>query len=225
MRLLVAAGVLLSLLAAPAFGQDYAAFVTGGDRRDNPLIVEMLRTADLSAAIRIAQALGRRSDPYVADLLVRLLEDAAGRSGPARELELRVLLASVFAADLPDLRERLEVNREGVAHLAARIAGLSPPLQREILRVLTLSTEAADSGALMALGMSLAGLLRRQGGRADAEQAALLRAYLQAVTALGDPDFAPVALLILERTREASVARAARNAARALLTRRAGPQG
>jgi len=41
--------------------------------------------------------------------------------------------------------------------------------------------------------------------------------YLEAAAALGDADFAPVALAILERTREPSVARAARRAARHLL--------
>jgi hypothetical protein len=220
MRLVSLAGTLLLVLAVSAFCQDYAAFVAGGDRTDNPLVLEMLRSADLSTAITIAGALGRREDRYVADILVRLLADAVGQRDLTRELLLRVVLASAFAPDLPDLRERLDVNRPGLEYLSTQAAGVSPALQREILRVLALSPEAADPAVLMEWGMSLAERLGRQGGRLEAEQAALLRAYLEAVGALGDPDFAPVALLILERTREASVARAARKTARQLLSAR-----
>jgi len=217
MRLTWLAAILVLGGALGLPGQDYAALVDGTDRRDNLLILEMLRSPELSTALTVARALGAREDPYIADVLVGLLEVGGSPDAAQRELVLAMVLAHAFAEASPELRPRVEANREALELLAARLMQFSPALQRELLRLLALLPEAAEPGTLMALGMGLSESARRQGGRLRAEQAAVTVRYLQVLEALGDADFAPVALMLLEGTRDTSVARAARRTARRLL--------
>lgn len=217
MRLLLTLVTLLLALASPLAAQDYASFAAGGDRGDNALLLELLRGGELGTARQVAAALGHREDPFVGDILERLLADAVGPDKVRRELVLRTLLAAVFDAQRPDLRQRLELNAAGLRELGARLAGLGLPLQREILRLTALAPQLAQTPVLMSFGEDLVELLRVQQGRTRAEQGALLRDYLDAVRAVGDADFTPLVLSILEHTREAQVARAARSTAHALL--------
>lgn len=214
---LAAALVLIAVFAAP--GQDFKEFVRRTDRGDNLLVLQLLRSADLGTALAAAEGLGERADPYVADILEPIL--AEGAAGAQPQLVLRTVLAGVFAQSRKDLSARLRENHDGLSSLASGLPELSPPLQRELLRVLALYPPAADRGRLMALGMGLAEQAQRQEGRLTGEQSALVVDYLAAVSALGDRDFAPVALLILEGTREPAVSRAARRVARQFLS--AGP--
>jgi hypothetical protein len=204
---------------AEAAAQDYASWIRYSGRGDNPLIVEMIQQADLSEALEIAEALGLREDAEIQEIILALGETVDPRPQWERELILRVLLASVFPSsqDVGKLEAGLRENREGVDFLVDGLPAFHLSLQREVIRLLAYTHRPEYSSALMAEGRRLAGLLTTQRGDLNGEQAGLTLTYLNTVQRIGNPEFADVVLLILERSRHLEVAEAARSVSRSLL--------
>jgi hypothetical protein len=199
--------------------QDYASWIRYSNRGDNQLIVEMLRQGDLSEALEIATAVGLREDAEIQEIVLAVGETVDPRPQWERELILRVLLASVFPDSLGsvELEAGLHKNRAGIDFLVDGLPGFSLSLQREVIRLLGYFHPPEYSSALMAEGRRLADLLRLQRGELNGEQAGLTLTYLQTLERVGNPDFADLVLLIVERSRHLEVAEAARSASRSLL--------
>jgi hypothetical protein len=115
------------------------------------------------------------------------------------------------------LETRLHKNREGIDYLVANLPQFTLSLKREVIRLLGFFHAPASLSVLMSEGRLLAELLRRQQGHLNGEQSGLTLTYLETVSRVGDPDFADVVLLILERSRHLEVAEKARNVSRTLL--------
>ena len=191
--------------ARGALGDHWILFT---DRKDNDLITEYLLMSDLSEAGTASSALGKRQDSFIADIIIRLLEPFSGRSGYEREHLLRLVLARVFPADLPEgaLRAKLRGNEEALARLAATAGSLGPPLRCEVLRLLCFSVSAEYDGYILAQGaLLIAGLQERQ-GKADAEHTRLLRSFLEYADARGSPDFLEPVVRILKLARSPELA-------------------
>ena len=209
----------ICILPTPASAQDYASWIRYSDSSDNPLIVEMIREADLSAALEIVTAIGLREDAQIREIILAVGERTDSRPLWERELILRVLLASVFPASLagPELEARLQMNREGLDFLVAGLPAFTLSLKREVVRLLGFLHPPEYLGALMAEGRRLADLLTLQRGDLNGEQAGLALMYLETVDRIANPEFADIVLLILERSRHLEVAEAARSVSRSLL--------
>jgi hypothetical protein len=206
-------------LPVRAAAQDYATWIRYSDSADNQLIVEMIQQADLSAGLEIAEAVGLREDVQIQEIILAMGETIDPRPRWERELILRVLLASVFPASLDsgELEAALRKNREGIDFLVDGLPDFTPSLKREVVRLLGTLHPPEYSSALMAEGRRLADLLTLQRGDLNGEQAGLTLTYLQTVERVGNPEFADVVLLILERSRHLEVAEAARSVSRSLL--------
>ena len=211
---------LIFLPPADVAAQDYASWIRYSDRADNPLIVEMIREADLNTALEIAQAVGLREDVCIRDIILEVGETVNLRPQWERELVLRMLLASVFSPGLDDeaLEAALLENREGIDFLVAGLPDFTLSLKREVIRLLGFLHPPEYAGPLMAEGRRLADLLTLQRGDLNGEQAGLTLMYLQTVQRVGNPEFSDVVLMILERSRHLEVAGAARAVARDLLS-------
>jgi hypothetical protein len=199
--------------------QDYASWIRYSDSGDNPMIVQMLREADLSTALQIASAIGLREDAQIQEIILAAGERSDSRPFWEQELILRALLSSAFPASLEDseLRARLQMNREGLDFLVTGLPFFTLSLQREIVRLLGFLHPPEYLGALMAEGRRLADLLALQRGDLNGEQAGLALVYLHTLERVADADFADIVLLILERSRHPEVAQAARSVSRSLL--------
>ena len=204
---------------AKAAAQDYASWIRYSDSADNQLIVEMIQQADLSEAMEMAAAVGLREDVEIQEIILAVGETVDPRPPWERELILRVLLSSVFpaSADSGELAERLRKNRAGIDFLVDGLPACTLSLKREVIRLLGSFHPPEYSGPLMAEGRRLADLLTLQRGDLNGEQAGLALTYLQTIKRVGNPDFAEVVLLILERSRHLEVAEAARSVSRSLL--------
>lgn len=219
-RIVVAALLALSFSPigpCPAVAQDFAAWVRTSGREDNDLLIELISQGELSACLEICRAIGLRSDFRVGEVILALGGSFSRAS--QNELLLRVLLASVFPVGLErtELRERLKENLESLDFLFSTLSRYDLPLKREIIRLMAGLPEPKYQGMLMSEGRRITELLRRQKGRLEQEQAALIVTFLETVSATGSPDFADVVLTILERTRHPGVAEKARSVARVLL--------
>jgi hypothetical protein len=202
-----------------AAAQDHASWVRFSDRGDNALIVEMIRQADLSTALEIAAAVGLREDVEIQAIILAVGETIDPRPQWERELILRVLLASVFPASMEsgELEAALRKNREGFDFLVVRLPEFGLSLKREVIRLLGFLHPPEYQSALMTEGRELAEALREQQGQLNGEQAGLALTFLQTVDRIGNPEFADVVLMILERSRHLEVAEAARSVSRTLL--------
>jgi hypothetical protein len=211
---------LIFFLPSEAAAQDYVSWIRYSDSADNPLIVEMIRQADLSTGLEIAGAVGLREDFEVQEIILVVGETNDSRPQWERELILRALLASAFPASLDsgELEARLRKNREGFDFLVDGLPDFTPSLKREVIRLLGFLHPPEYASALMMEGRELAGLLRKQQGQLNGEQAGLTLTYLQTVERIGNPEFADVVLSILQRSRHLEVAEAARSVSRSLLS-------
>ena len=204
---------------AKVAAQDYASWIRYSDSGDNQLIVEMIQQADLSTGLEIAAAVGLREDVEIQEIILAVGETIDPRPRWERELILRVLLASAFPAspDSGELEASLRKNREGIDFLVDGLPDFTLSLKREVIRLLGYLHPPEYSGALMAEGRRLAEMLQKQQGQLNGEQAGLTLTYLETVERVGNPEFADVVLLILERSRHLEVAEAARSVSRSLL--------
>ena len=208
--------------AASAPSQSSVSWVRYSDSSDNLLIAEMIDQGDLSFALEVASALGLRTDVRIGEIILALGEMVDERPQWEREMILRMLLASVFPADAgeSELTAGLEENGEAIQFLAADLPRFSLSLRREVIRLLGFHHPAGSLSALMAEGRRLSDLLRLQSGELNGEQAGLALTYLDTIERIGDPDFADIALMLLERSRHLEVAEKARSVSRSLLLER-----
>ncbi|MBN2551416.1 MAG: hypothetical protein JXB06_01545 [Spirochaetales bacterium] len=208
--------------AASAPSQSSVAWIRHSDSSDNLLIVEMIEQGDLSFALEVASALGLRTDVRIGEIILALGGMVDERPQWEREMILRMLLASVFPADTvePELAAGLEENGEAIQFLTANLPRFSLSLKREVIRLLGFYHPAGSLSALMAEGRRLSDLLRLQSGDLDGEQAGLALTYLDTIQRIADPDFADIALMLLERSRHLEVAEKARSVSRSLLLER-----
>jgi len=214
--LVILAAGLLPLPAA--YGAEHWAIYT--DRRQNPLILEAMQSGDLADALETAQALGRREDVYVVDILSGLLSRQ-------RELPILFLLRAVFppAESSRILSERLSANAQGLEELASGLGGFSLALRREVVRLLRYTENRSYDGAVLLQAAWLAERLKAQGGRAEAELAGLALEVLAYAESSANPVFLDAVLRLQESSRSAPIAHRAAAVAAGLVKRASGNPG
>lgn len=212
---MLAAG-LFPILAA--YGAEHWAIYT--DRRQNPLILEAMQSGDLADALDTAQALGRREDVYVVDILSGLLSRQ-------RELPILFLLRAVFppAESSRILSERLSANAQGLEELASGLGGFSLALRREVVRLLRHSGNRSYDGAVLLQAAWLGERLKAQGGRAEAELAGLALEVLAYAESSANPVFLDAVLRLQKSSRSAPIAHRAAAVAAELVKRASGNPG
>jgi hypothetical protein len=208
------------LLCSELPAQELVDWIRYSDSGDNLLVVEMIRQGDLATGLEIASALGLREDFLVGEIILAVGEEGDDRPQWERELILRALLTSVFPASLgeEELEGRLQQNRGAFDFLVQGLPDFTLSLKREILRLLGYLHPPEYKSAVMQEGRRLAEVLKLQEGGLNGEQAGLTITYLETLRSLGDPEFADIALLILQRSRHIEVAEKARSVSRFLLS-------
>ena len=220
---LVRTTAILSALLLPLPGlypQELAAWIPFTDRSSNPVIGEILISSTLEDRLQAAEGLGRRRDPYVADLIDLLVGRLHGQGRYEEELVLTFLLASVFPRSLAaeEVRQRIELNLPALRLLAALLPEIGAALARETYRLLSHTQGGSFTAALAAEGRRLGDALRSRDGYSNAEQADRLMAYLGAVERAGEPSLAAGVVAVLETTRTREVGQKARRVLEAILS-------
>jgi hypothetical protein len=174
------------------------------DRLQNPLLLEAMQGGDLDDALQAAQALGRREDAYVSDILSGLLSRR-------QEIPLLFLLRAVFPPEQSPqvLAGRLSANQSGLEELAAKLQDFGLALRREVVRVLRFTGDRAFDGPVLAQAGWLSERLRAQAGQAETELAELALEVLAYAGSSANPVFLEPVLLLQEGCRSAVIARRA----------------
>jgi hypothetical protein len=178
------------------------------DRKQNPIILELLEAGELDEALQAIRALGLREDAYVSDILSAL-------KGRGQQVQLLFLLRAMFppGKSLQELRPRLSANREGLGELANGLKGFGLELRREVVRVLRLAGDRSYDGPVLAEAGWLRERLLAQAGRADAVLAELALEVLAYAGSSANPIFLDPVLRLKACARSAPVARRAAEAA------------
>ncbi len=208
--------LLIATRTAWAADEGLAAFVAGSGSTANPVILSMMRSADLGDRLVIAQALGERADPYVGDILEAF---ASGPGGPGRyqdELVLRVLLSSLLSLELSAdaRRARIEANRQALDRMVNAMDSFQDPQLQSLL------VDAADSlgdtmfhPILAARARVLLDAMTRLQGRLSPQEGAFLLRLLRFFGDHPTMDFLPLCTAAARLSREKTLVDAARNAA------------
>ena len=208
---------LLALLAAahPA-GALWRELALASDRTYDDVILEALVDATLDERLEILAALGQRSDPFIGAYLDAFLLRPSDRPAEAEHL-LRVLLESAFppATPLEELADRVAPNRDALLAAASRLDTLKDPqLCAAIVRLIPLLP--GGRGDLLALVDRLVDRLERGDGLLDPREDGLLLDALEAMRAIGSPDFLEPALAVARLSHEKAAVDRARETARSL---------
>jgi hypothetical protein len=204
MRILTAAFLVLAALPAVLPAEHWAAYT---DRGQNLLILQTMQSGSLDEALQAAQALGRREDVYVSDIL-------AGLMGRGQELPMLFLLRAVFPpAEGPQvLAARLSANQAGLDELAEGLEGFGLALRREAIRLLRLAGNPAYDGPVLAQAGWLGERPRPQAARPGQSETELVELALEVLAYAGasaNPVFLDPVLRIQESSRSAPIARRA----------------
>ena len=140
----VAAAVLIAI-AQSGEALEWSAFVRGSTRASNPLIIALLKDADLTIGLQIASAIGERGEPFIGDIIDAIASGYDSKTDFEREHLLRVLLASLLRESLPGetIQGRIRANLEALERLVQRMPEFQDPLlRRELVRVVEYHPDA-----------------------------------------------------------------------------------
>lgn len=200
---------------ASAHAADWGTFVALSNRRDDGLILDILKDADFQTSLEICLAIGSRSDPYASDILSWLLVGFSKTREYKTEHLIRLALASLFdpSQDGQQLQARLDANASVVSDLVRGIDGFDDPqLKGLIVRLLPRLGESDRLSALMKVGAGIIDHLGRAGGMLSPPDTGLAFDYLDVVLEIGNADFMEPCLSISRLSRDRAVIQKARQA-------------
>jgi hypothetical protein len=186
--------VVIAVIACscPIFAVDYAAWVRTTDRSSNPDIIRLMAEGDLAQALDIASALGRRADPYVADIIARYLSLYEGGRQYQYERVLLTLLDSVFYRGLSEeeRKRRADANKDIIPNVINECEEFTlPELRASCIRLASLS-DAAGSGPLLEReGERIVARLKRNRGLLDRAETEEFLVICDAIEKLKSKEF------------------------------------
>ena len=130
-RVLIPA-LLLTVVAASgaagaAFVGDWGDFTARSDRGADSLLISVMENGDFGTSFAICSSIGKRSDPYAADILSWLLSGYSTTRSYQTETLLRRALASLFDEDGPDLSSRVSSNADVLGELVRTLETFKDP--------------------------------------------------------------------------------------------------
>jgi hypothetical protein len=211
---------LLLIAALPAVAQDWGAFAARSGRADDPILVQAIAEGDFGQKALICTEIGRRDDPYAADIIQWLLERNAGTGRAQVEILLRMLLQGLFdpARGAQRMQSAVSENAAALASMTTRIdRWTDPQLKSTLVRLFPLMPAADALPALLVVGSDLVGLLESRNGQIPFQETGLAMDYLAAAEAMKAGDAFAQCAAIARLSREKVLVDRARAAARAIM--------
>jgi len=211
---------LLFIAALPAAAQDWAAFAARSVRADDPILVQAIADGDFGQKALICGAIGRRDDPYAADVIQWLLERNAGTARAQVEILLRMLLQGLSdpARGAQRMQSAVSENSAALASMISRIdRWTDPQLKSALVRLFPLMPAADVLPALLVVGSDLVGILESGNGQIPFQETGLAVDYLSAAEAMKAGDAVAQCAAIAGLSREKVLVDRARAVARAIL--------
>jgi hypothetical protein len=201
--------LILASVARPA-GALWREFALASDRRLDDVILAVLEGATLDEKLEILSAVGQRVDPFIGAYIDAFLLHHPEKPAEDEHL-LRILLDTAFPRDMPlgHLAERISPNQVALLAAAARLSSFTDPqLRAAIVRLLPLLP--GGRADLLALVDGMVDRLGLGSGLLEPRENGLLLDALDAMRAIGSPDFLGPALSVARLSRERVVVERAR---------------
>ena len=185
-------------------------FALASDRRLDDVILEVLEGATLDEKLEILSAVAQREDPFIGAYIDAFLLHHPARPAESEHL-LRILLDTAFPRTVPlgRLAARVEPNQAALLAAAARLSSFTDPqLRAAIVRIIPLLPGGRSD--LLALVDGMVDRLGLWSGLLDPRENGLLLDALDAMRAIGSPDFLGPTLSVARLSRERVVVERAR---------------
>jgi hypothetical protein len=219
----LAAGALLCALllaaSARAAADDLGVFALRSDRADDPFLMQALQDEDFSTQALICDGVGRRADPYAADIIGFLLERNAGAEKVHVEILLRMILKGLFdpARGEEKIRSAVAANADALGTMVSRIdRWTDPQLTSSLVRLLPFLPASQALPALLAVGSGLVHRLEAGAGSVPSQETGLAMDYLAAAEKMKCRDSFEQCAAMARLSREKVLVDRARSVARVL---------
>jgi len=206
----IIAGALLFGVIGVLQAQSIGGVVAGSSRSFNGVVLSILLSNDTTDAMSAAKALGRRKDPYVADILDGLFAHMNGPESYRTTLLFRVVLEYVFLLPRP-APAKINANGHALSALLEKLQSIrDAATKRALLQVAVYLPASASQQPLLDEGAFLAEYLRSTGGAFAPERLAEAEAFLAACSAHDNAVLRGEVITLVELARDASFVRSAR---------------
>lgn len=202
--------VLLAIsLAGSAYAQSIADFAAGTARSANPAILTILLGHDTTDAVAAAEALGKRTDPYVGDILSALFARVTGPSSYRATLLLRMVIEYDFLLPAPR-PARVAANAAALADLLGQLQSIpDAETKGALLTVSRYLPAGASEKPLLDESSFLIRYLRSTRGRFAPDRLDEALAFIGACRAHSNPVLRSQVVTLVELANDASFVRAA----------------
>ena len=200
--------------AGSAAADDWADFVAHSDRTANTTIVLIIDSGDLQTQTRIAEALGRRADPDVTEIIQYLSNRSGQRPRYQSEYLLRILLSSMMQASAADTLQRLRANAATLDPLIRELPDIQDPQTCALLvQAAAMLDFVAYAPYLAAEASSVIARVGSQNGETTPQQGQLLTILLESLDSRPSSDFLEIFHRAERTSIDAGVVDAAREGA------------
>ena len=219
---LAAGGLFCALLLAVSTrgaADDLGTFAVRSDRADDPILLQSLEEEDFSTSVLICDAVGRRDDPYAADIIAFLLERNAGAEKVHVEILLRMLLRGLFDTSRGEqwVRSAITANAGVLDTMISRIdRWTDPQLTSSLVRLLPFLPASQALPALLTVGSGLVDRLESGEGLITSQETGLAMDFLATVERMRCRDSFDQCAAIARLSREKVLVDRARSVARSL---------
>jgi len=204
------AGALLFGVVGVSQAQSIGEVVAGSSRSFDGVALSILLGNDTTDAMSVAKALGRRKDPYVADILDGLFAHMRGPKSYRTTLLFRVVLEYVFLLPNPS-PEKISANGHTLSALLEKLQSIRDAATKRVLLQIAIYLPATVSQQpLLDEGAFLAQYLRSTGGAFAPERLAEAEAFLAACSAHDNTVLRGEVIALVELARDAGFVRSAR---------------
>jgi hypothetical protein len=176
--------VLLLVTSAMVAADDWGTFAARSSRVDDPLLLQVMGEEDLTTKALICGGVGRREDPYAADIIGSLMDRNAGGERVQVELLLRLLLQGLFDPARGDkkIQSAISANAGVLDSMIYRIdRWADPQLKSTLVRLFPSMPAEKVLPALLTVGSELLESLSSENGLLPPQRMGLAMDYLATV--------------------------------------------
>jgi hypothetical protein len=213
---------LLITASALASAEDWGTFAARSARADDQILMQALGEGDFGEKAAICSGIGRRDDPYAADVIEWLLERNAGTEKAQVEILLRMVLQGLFdpARGQPRMRSAITENTVALRSMISRIdRWTDPQLKSLLVRLFPFMPAAEVFPALLTVGSGLVNLFASGEGLIPSQEMGLALDYLSVAETMTCHDCFEQCAALARLSREKVLVDRARAAARELLAK------
>jgi hypothetical protein len=214
MKKLFFAWIFICLFITPAGALDCSQIVINSDRTNDPFLLHILFSRNLTDQVCILKYLGQRNDPYVEEYIFGIMSHMDPVKKDRYEYLLRVLLFSVFHPDFDEneLATRVLLNKRGIDFLISQIHTFyDPVLKCQIIWIIPYVHDQSSFSFCMTEGESLLSLLKKTKGMPDAVVNEEIICLLDTIQQIGNHDYLFLCQSFIELSRNKRVVDAARH--------------